>query len=180
VNRILLLGVAGSALFLLPGDCADAGCRHVQVVQQLQAAVQYQPVYAQPYLYSVGANLQTQASEERIAALVIQKLNAQQLTTSANNSQTSHNLPAPQTLPLTAEVDRWQLVRNRCAGCHETNAKAKEAISFSGELESLTCEQRLNAIRQLVDGSMPKGKPVTAEELGDLIGTFSGSEKVGK
>ncbi len=147
-----------------------AGCRHVQVVQQLQAAVQYQPVYAQPYLYSVGANLQTQASEERIAALVIQKLQAAQQQTA----------PAPQTLPLTAEVDRWQLVRNKCQGCHSTSEAAKTAFDLSGDLETLTCEQRLNAIRQLVDGSMPKGKPVTAEELGDLIGTFSGSEKVGK
>lgn len=164
MNRILLLGVAGSALFLLPGDCADAGCRHVQVVQQLQAAVQYQPVYGSPYYYSVGANLQTQASEERIAALVIQKLQAQQQTA-----------PAPQTLPLTAEVDRWQLVKANCQSCHTTNQAAMEHVNMT-DLSALSCEQKLACIAAMLDGRMPKGKQIDSQTFANILGEFSGAE----
>ena len=180
-----------------------ADCRHVQVVQQLQAAVQYQPVYT-PYLYAVGSNLQTQASEERIANLVIQKLQAQQLkaprkygepltkqqcldlaseyegTAAAFPDDEPPAVPAPQTLPLTAEVDRWANTKQVCAGCHTTGADAMAHVNMA-DFSALTCEQKLSAIRNMVEGKMPppkSGKVLSAEQLGQIIGEFAGADNV--
>lgn len=159
MNRIMLLLVAGVALCLSPRHCADAGCHAVAIKKQ--AVVAYTPVVA-PYYWSVGANLQTQASEERIANLVIQKLQAQQQT-------------APERLPLTAEVDNWALVKANCAGCHSTNEKAKEHVDMT-DLSALTCEQKLACIAAVLDGKMPKGKKLDPQQLGNLLGEFSGAE----
>lgn len=164
MTRFMLLFVAGAALSLLPGD-APAGCHAVAIKKQ--AIVAYQPVYAQPYYYSVGANLQAAASEERIANLVIQKLQAQQQT-------------APQALPLTAEVDRWANTKQVCAGCHTTGAEAMGAVDMT-DFSALTCEQKISAIKNMVEGKMPppsSGKKVSAEQLGQLIGEFSGADNV--
>lgn len=171
MTRILILLVAGAALTLLPGD-APAGCHAVHV--QKQAVVAYQPVYNSPYLYQVGTGLQLRAAIEVAKEELRAEMRAMQLNSPGNPES------SPERLPITAEVDRWQLVRSKCKACHDTNQAAKEAFDLSGDLETLTCEQRLNAIRQVVDGSMPKGKPLSPEELGDLIGAFSGSEKVGQ
>lgn len=160
MNRILLFVVAVAALCLSPRHCADAGCRHIAVVQK-QAAVAYAPVQ-QPYYWAVGQSLQDDARAERIANLVIQKLQAQQQT-------------APETLPLTAEVDRWALVKANCQSCHTTNQKAMEAVDMT-DLEALSCEQKLACIAAVLDGKMPKGKKLDPQTLGNLLGEFSGAE----
>lgn len=164
-RSLLLLGVAGSALLLLPGDCADAGCRHVQVVQQqqLQAVVAYQANYAQPYLYSVGMPYQYAAIKEQIKAELRAEQQAQQQTT-----------PAPQTLPLTAEVDRWQLVKANCQSCHVTNQAAKEHVDMT-DLSTLSCEQKLACIAAMLDGRMPRGKQIDSQTFANILGEFSGA-----
>lgn len=162
--RTAILLVAGVALCLSPRHCADAGCHAVAIKKQ--AVVAYTPVVA-PYYWSVGANLQTAASEERIANLVIQKLQAQQQT-------------APERLPLTAEVDRWANTKQVCAGCHTTGAEAMGAVDMT-DFSALTCEQKISAIKNMVEGKMPppsSGKKVSAEQLGQLIGEFSGADNV--
>ena len=156
--RFMLLLLAGVALCLSPRHCADAGCHAVAIKKQ--AIVAYTPIVA-PYYYAVGQNLQAAASEERIANLVIQKLQAQQQT-------------APQSLPLTAEVDRWSLVKANCAGCHTTNQTAMEAVDMT-DLDALTCEQKLACIAAVLDGVMPKGKKLDPQSLGNLLGEFSGA-----
>lgn len=172
MTRTLLL-VSAAALALLPlSGAGQAGCRPIVSHHQQQLVVGYVPTY-QPQTYYVGQNLQVAAMEDRIAAAVVAKLQAQQL-------QAPPAPAAPQTLPLTAEVDRWALVKANCAGCHAANEKAMAAFDLSGDLETLTCEDRLAAIRELVSGTMPKGKKISPEALGDLIGVFSGSDQVGK
>lgn len=158
--RWLLLAVSCVVALPLQGS-SDAGCRHVQVVQQ-QAVVAYQPV-AQPYYWSVAQNLQDDAKAERIANLVIQKLQAQQQA-------------APERLPLTAEVDRWELVKANCASCHAgTNVKATESVDMT-DLAALTCEQKLVCIASMLDGRMPKGKQIDSQTFANILGEFSGAE----
>lgn len=160
----LLLAVACLVLTPLQGSL-DAGC-HAVAIQQ-QAVVAYQPIVA-PLYYSVGHDLQTKASEERIANLVIQKLQSAQL-----NSQTSLD-SSPQTLPLTAEVDRWQLVKANCAGCHTTNQAAMEHFNMTS-LADLSCEQKLACIAAMLDGRMPKGKQIDSQTFANILGEFSGA-----
>lgn len=158
MKRIFTILIAAG--FVLP-PCpwaAEAGCRHVQVVQQ-QAVVAYQPV-TQPYYWAVGANLQEDAAAQRIAAKVLQLLQGQ-----------AQQLATPQTMPLTIAPS---LASTKCASCHGgTNAKATAALNLS-DLANLDCETKLKMIRETVTGRMPKGAPLTAQELGDLIGELSG------
>lgn len=179
MKKFLCLFLAiGFALPPLPGATAQAGCRHVKV-QQVQAVVQYAPV-VQPYYWSVGQNLQEDAAAQRIANKVMALLAAQpQQLAAPQCPDGTCQTPQPQTLPLTAEPDRWALVRSSCVACHESNQDAKDALDMS-DLDALSCEQKLNCIKQLVDGAMPRGKQLEPGLLGDLIGTFSGSEQVGK
>lgn len=160
--RFTIIIAAVSGLACLDGH-SIAGCHAVAIKKQ--AVVAYTPVY-QPYYYSVGANLQAQASEERIANLVIQKLQAQQQT-------------APERLPLTAEVDRWANTKQVCAGCHATNADALAAFDMA-DFSVLTCEQKLSAVRHLAQGTMPPPdkKQITPEQRGQIIGEFAGANNV--
>ena len=173
-----VLLAAGVVLFPLPGSNAPAGCRAVvHHRHQQQAAVVFQPVYQQPYWYSVGQNYQ-------IAAIVQETLKAQQLL--QNQQQLNYSAPSPQcpdgtcqtpqpqTLPLTAPSPLSLMAKN-CQGCHTTNEKAQAAFDMS-DLATLTCEQKLAAIAATVDGRMPKGRQLSAQDLGDLIGQLSGAE----
>lgn len=167
--RLAMILVAGVVFALLPRGAAPAGCRVVALSHHKQAAIVYQPSYAQPYLYQVGGDLRTAASEERIASLVFQKLQAQQLQASAT--------PTPQTLPLTAEVDRWALVKATCVDCHTTKEAAKNHVDMS-DLASLTCEQKLGMVRAVLDGKMPPKKQLDPSVLGNLLGEIVGAETV--
>lgn len=165
----------GAAIFPLPRG-SHAGCRHVQFIHQ-QAAVVYQPV-TQPYYWAVGSGLQEDAQAQRIAAKVLQLLQAapqaQQQTAPCPTCQT----PAPQTLPLSV-AEPMSLMAQNCAGCHRTNEKANEAFNMD-DLSALTCEQKLAAIAAVVDGRMPKAKQLDPATLGNLIGQLSGAETAPK
>ena len=161
MNRMMLLLVAGVALCLSPRHCADAGCHAVAIKKQ--AVVAYTPVVA-PYYWSVGANLQAQASEERIANLVIQKLQAQQQT-------------APERLPLTAEADRWALVKANCQGCHITDKEAIAAVDMS-ILDDLNCSTKLKMAAAVLDSKMPPKKQLDPTIIGNLLGEIVGAETV--
>ena len=166
---------AGVAITPLPG-VSRAGCRHVQVVQQ--AAVVYQPV-SQPYYWAVGQQYQEDAQAQRIAAKVLQLLQAAPQVQQQTAACPTCPAPAePQMLPLTAP-DPMSLVAANCAGCHRSNEKAKEHLNMD-DLTAFTCEQKLAMIAAVVDGRMPKGKQIDAQTLGDLIGQLSGAETAPK
>lgn len=175
-----VLFAACLVLLPLPG-AGKAGCRAVVHHQhQQQAAVVFQPVYQQPYWYSVGQNYQ-------IAAIVQETLKAQQLL--QNQQQLNYSAPAPpcpdgtcptpqpqpQTLPLTAEPDQWALVKSNCAGCHSTNEKAMAHVDMT-DLSLLTCEQKLACMAAVLDGKMPLKKTLDPQILGNLLGEFAGAE----
>jgi cytochrome c553 len=163
MTRILILLLAGSALALLPGDVAPAGCRHVAVRHvQVQPLVAFTPAYPQHY-YAVGAPYQYEAIKQQIKA----ELRAEQ--------QQLQAAPTPEALPLTTAPDKWALARASCVGCHMTNENAKAAIDMS-DLSALTCEQKLACIAAVLDGKMPKGKKLDPQTLGNLLGEFSGAE----
>ena len=156
--RFLTIIAAVVALACLDGH-SKAGCHAVAIKKQ--AIVAYQPVYA-PYVYQVGENLQLRAAIEIAKEELRAEMRASQQT-------------APERLPLTAEVDRWQLVKANCAGCHTTNETAKQHIDMT-DLAALTCEQKLACIAAVLDGKMPKGKKLDPQSLGNLLGEFSGAE----
>ncbi len=166
---VVLISViaVGCATLSLPRRESQAGCRAVAVRKEL--AVAYQPVYGQQLYYSVGLPLQYQALKEQIKA----ELRAEQLNHPAIPES------SPETLPLSVAEDKWALVRGHCVSCHTVKEEAKAALDMS-DLDALTCEQKLACIREIVDGTMPKNKPLDGAAIGDLIGTFSGSDKVGQ
>jgi len=169
-----VLFAACLVLLPLPG-AGKAGCRAViHHRHQQQAAVVFQPVYQQPYWYSVGANLQIQA--------IVQETIKQQLALQAQPQQIQSPCPdgtcptpQPQTLPLTAAPDRWALVRANCASCHTTNADAMAAIDMT-DLSLLTCEQKLACMAAMLDNKMPKGKSIDPQTFANILGEFSGAE----
>jgi len=169
MTRILIL-VAGAALTLLPGD-APAGCHPVQI--QKQAFVGYAPVYGQPYLYSVGQGYQLRAAIE----VAKEELRAEMRAMEHSAPESPDN--SPERLPITAEVDRWQLVKANCQSCHVTNAKAMEAVDMTS-LEDLSCETKLAMIAACLDGTMPKSKKLDPSDLGQLLGEISGAKTVEK
>ena len=67
------------------------------------------------------------------------------------------------------------LFQERCTICHGgTSPKGK--VSFDN-LESLSSELRLRAIRSILNGKMPQGgAKVSPEEVGRLIGELAGGE----
>lgn len=174
--RCLLLVIA-AALALLPlSGAGQAGCRPiVSHHRQQQLVVGYTPVY-QPQTYYVGQQLQLNAQEDRLAQktakLVMEQLRAQALQAPAEA------VPAePERMPLTAEVDRWALVKKNCAGCHSTSEKAMAHVDMT-DLALLDCETKLSMIAVVLDNKMPPKKPLDAATLGNLIGEISGAETV--
>lgn len=170
---LLLLLVAAIALLPLSG-AGQAGCRPiVSHHRQELRVVGYTPVY-QPQTYYVGQQLQLNAQEDRLAQKTA-KLVMEQLRAQALQAPAQPEAPQPETLPLTAEVDRWALVKSSCAGCHTNNEKAVEAMDMS-DLSALTCEQKLACIAAVLDGRMPKSKKLDPQTLGNLLGEFAGAE----
>lgn len=158
MNRIILLIVAGAALSLVPGD-APAGCHAVAIKKQ--AVVAYTPVVT-PYYYSVGTNLQLRAAIEIAKEELRAEMRAEQQT-------------APERLPLTAEVDRWALVKANCAGCHSTNQAAMEHVDMS-DLSALSCETKLAMAAAVLDSKMPPKKQLDPSVIGNLLGEIVGAE----
>ncbi len=177
MKRAFTILVAAGFVFTPLPRVSTAGCRHVIV--QKQAVVAYQPVTV-PYYWSVGSQLQETAQAERIAAKVLQLLQGQAQQLQAQPCPDG-SCPTPQTLPLTTAPDRWALTKQFCAGCHTTRDTAQEALSMA-DLSTLTCEQRITAVRKMIDGHMPPegAKQPTAEQLGNLIGEWVNAETVGK
>jgi len=71
-----------------------------------------------------------------------------------------------------ARGDELSLVRTHCAGCHTTNQKAVAHLDLS-DLSNLDCDTRLAMVAAVADGSMPKGKKLDGQTMGDLIGQLS-------
>lgn len=167
--RAMLILVSGVAIALLPGD-SPAGCHAVAI--RKQAVVAYAPVQ-QPYYWAVAQNLQDDARAERIANLVIQKLQAQQQT-------------APERLPLTAEVDSHSIIKSRCIGCHGTKAEAIAVLPAEKFLEHLTggniedYQAREKMVRRMLDGTMPPSGPLPGDVLGNALGQIVGAETAPK
>jgi mono/diheme cytochrome c family protein len=169
MTRILTILLAGAALALLPGDVAPAGCRHVAVHHQKQAAVVFAPQYAQPYYYSVGAPLQYAAMKEQIKAEL--RAEAQQLQAA----------PTPETLPITAP-ESHSIIKDKCIGCHGTNQKAMDALPAEqflahltgGEIEDYQARERMMV--RMLDGSMPPKGPLPGDVLGNALGQIVGAE----
>lgn len=174
----LLLLILSAALALLPlSGAGQAGCRSVAVHHgRQQLVVDYVQSYP-PQTYYVGQQLQLNAQEDRLAQktakLVMEQLRAQALQAPAEAA------PQPETLPLTAEVDRWANTKAFCASCHTTKDAAQAHIDMTSFAE-LTCEQKITAIRSMMDGKMPPqgAKQPSAEQLGQIIGEFVGAESV--
>lgn len=165
MTRILTILLAGAALALLPGDVAPAGCRHVAVHHQKQAAVVFAPQYGNGYLYQVGAPLQYRAMIEQAKA----ELRAE--------AQALQAAPTPETLPITAEIDRWALVKKNCQSCHLTNESAEESVDMSS-LADLSCETKLAMAAAILDSKMPPKKQLDPSVIGNLLGEIVGAETV--
>lgn len=176
--RVLLLLLA-AALALLPlSGSGQAGCRPIVSHHRQQLVVGYTPVYQPPQTYYVGQQLQMNAQEDRLAQktakLVLEQLRAQALQAPAEQ------VPAePERMPLTAEVDRWALVKKNCAGCHSTSEKAMASVDMT-DLSALDCETKLAMIAACLDNKMPPKKPLAADALGQLLGEIAGAETVQK
>lgn len=160
--RKLPIIVATAIIVGCLGAYVYAGCHTVTV--RKPPVVAYTPVY-QPYYYSVGQNLQLRAAIEIAKEELRAEMRASQQVSEAG----------PEQLPLTAEVDRWALVKANCAGCHTTNEAAKNHVDMT-DLSALTCEQKLACIAAVLDGEMPKGKKLDPQSLGNLLGEFSGAQ----
>lgn len=81
--------------------------------------------------------------------------------------------PAPQPQPQqpgpTTFSERQRttgIIDARCMKCHGSPGKARDAFDFSREL---TCDQRLEAIRAVMAGEMPKNGKLTPDEIGKFI-----------
>lgn len=144
----------------------QAGCQTVHVRHFRNQAIVVNQPYAQSYLYQVGAPLQIEASAEKTADLIWEKLTAKMQAGGQADAVT---------MPLTVAGDRFSLVRANCVGCHTTNAKASEAFDMTS-LETLTCEQRVQMATSVLDGRMPKGKKLAPNVMGDLLGQILGAD----
>jgi hypothetical protein len=70
-----------------------------------------------------------------------------------------------------ASVSQAPLMATHCLKCH-SGAQAKGAVRLDGVLSN---EQRLAAIRAVLAGDMPKGKPLESDVLGELLFELSQS-----
>lgn len=153
--KVLIVFVVGIVLFggyltFVPGCMAPAYggvCRAQKVVaaQQVYSYATYaQPVYLQQvapaYAYSVGASLQEEAVADRIAALVLEKIEAAR--------------PAP------VIEQRRSLLSTACARCHTAGSRAvaeQDAPVFFDPVGVLTAtrEQRASMKTAAKLGAMP-------------------------
>lgn len=68
------------------------------------------------------------------------------------------------------------LVTQHCASCHtpgHPNAK-QDAIDHLDMSKPLTAEQKLDSVKALLLGTMPKGKTIESQLRSDLVGELSG------
>lgn len=156
MKRLIIVGlILGLPALALAGHCPNVRARAV-VVQAVQ--------YAQPAYYQVGQDLQSDALAERVAAKVLARLEAKLGTGTP---------PAPDTAPALS------LVVQNCAQCH-SGATPKGDLDLTTGVDGMPCEQRLLAIKMLVNedesARMPKGHPLDPQVLGDLIGIFAGAK----
>jgi mono/diheme cytochrome c family protein len=179
-----LLGVF--AVLLLAAFADASGCRavavHQRVTQHHAAAVHHAAVVqavavaefvAVPLVvpaYSVGYAPQADA-----VAAEVQKLRAeiQQL------KQAPPAAAGPPPGALGAKEHPGQAVAlQSCARCHEAavaKAKGKGFVLFEGGSPKLDAALALSAVREVVEGRMPPGKPLTPEQNGDLLGFLAGA-----
>lgn len=151
---------------------SDAGCP--KIVASHGAAVLAVPVnpYAtSTYGAAVGTSVQaeavTTASEERIADRVVAKLKAAGVVPGGGSVQASGGDG-----PLS-------IAEEKCVRCHSRNgaqpmAKAIEWVDLT-DLYAVDAETRLDMIASVIDGRMPKGGKMTAQELGDFVGQLAGA-----
>jgi mono/diheme cytochrome c family protein len=129
------------------------------------AAVVLEQVYPATY-YSVGAALQEEAIAERIAQRVLVILSENSGGGIASGiGGTAAATDGRQDAIAAAAPD--SLVQARCAKCH-ASADHPSGLSLA-DVEALTCEQRLSAIRAVLSGKMPKGGATLSPDEAGLI-----------
>lgn len=139
--------------------------QRVCAVQQVQA-VHAAPVveYAPAYQYQVGAHIREDAIADRVARLVLEKLEQAAKASPAKASPA----PAgnqPQAEPLEPAANEYlqaaQAIANqRCATCHRHNGSDDNGVDLRN-LEALTELQAWAAFREVYKGTMPKnGSPL--------------------
>lgn len=135
------------ALIILLGIAGIATARNCHQFFAAQAVVQ--PVYAAPQVYySVGADLQTEALAEKVAALVEKKL-ALRAAVKAE----------PVVSPSSA-------LATNCGKCH-SGPNAKAGLVYDGS--PLKCSDITKALRAIAADRMPKGSKIDGAAKGALM-----------
>lgn len=153
-----LAAMGGNAPYVAP-QAAIAPQAVVINGQQYYISVP-QPVVLQQVLpatyYSPGAELKEAALVERLKRALL-----------ADVGQ-AESQPLVAEEPVAEAPPAKPSAIQRCVKCHEEGGGGHDDFAMPS-LEALDCDQRLEAIRAVLDGSMPKGAPLTAEELGETI-----------
>lgn len=148
--RTLIIILACVAAFVL-GDIAQAGnCHHFFQQQAIVAPVIAQPVV----LYQAGRDVELDALAEKVAQRLEQRLQLRQ----------QQSTPAQQ--PLTQANTQSAMVTH-CAKCH-SGATPKGGIVYDGQT-NLTGDQIVEALKSVLDGSMPKDHKLPDESKGPLM-----------
>ncbi len=148
--RTLFATLVCLAAFIV-GDTVQAGnCHHFFHQQAIVAPVIAQPVV----LYQAGRDVELDALADRI----VQRLEQRQ---SIKQQQV-----APATQPLTQATTQSVMVQH-CMKCH-SGATPKAGIVYDG-VTNLTGDQIVEALKSVLDGSMPKDHKLPDESKGPLM-----------
>jgi len=144
-------------LLCVSGIATARNCRQFFYAAPVQQT--YVAPYVQPQVYyGVGADLQTEALAEKVAALVEKKL---ALRAAIRQQQTAEPLP------------NSALAQN-CAKCHSGDSP-KAGLVYDG-VHELSCSSITKALRAIASGKMPKGKVIDSQTKGDLMSELLDSE----
>lgn len=167
--RFIILVLLTLAVLLFGGNKVFGGNKSC-AVQLRHHAVALQPVIAlnqvyPPSYYSVGAAIQEEAIAERVASLVLQKL---------ATAQPAEQPEGPQPIPGEHAQLNQSAVNASCVKCHGGD-NPKAGIDLSN-LADLDCETRLQAIRAVLNQSMPKGGELDPATIGDVLTELAGED----
>lgn len=143
--------IIGLAITTANGTQRGAICgQRQQVVLQQHAVLVPQPIYQ----YQVGQQLREDALAEKVAQLVLQKLEAAAAQQPAPNE-------GPQRPPQDDHVAAAQrLATKNCTSCHRHNGEDPEGVDLRN-LAALSPLQGWAVFKQVYHGTMPKnGTPL--------------------
>lgn len=149
--RTLIIALACLAAFIV-GDTVQAGnCHHFFHQQAIVAPVIAQPVV----LYQAGRDVELDALAEKVAQRLEQRLQLRQ-----------QPLTHP-SQPLTQANVSSSVMVQHCMKCH-SGATPKGGIVYDG-VTNLTGDQIVEALKSVLDGSMPKDHKLPDESKGPLM-----------